>query len=171
MVDDSGVGGLNRRQIAHRERFRRSFEQRFWARVEKGSDCWPFRGHDAGLGYRAVKLSDKKIYAHRAAWMLTHGPIPDGLFVCHACDNPPCVRPDHLFLGTTADNNRDRMRKGRNREPAVGEAHPMVKLSEAQVREIRARYQKGIGKRLAAEYGITNANLHRIVKRRTWKHI
>lgn len=98
----------------------------FWTKVEKRdvSACWPWKGSVMGEGYGRYRQA----YTHRLAWMLANGPIPAGLFVLHKCDNPPCCNPDHLFLGTQADNVRDRDAKGRHWVPS-GERHPCAKLN------------------------------------------
>jgi hypothetical protein len=84
--------------------------RRFWGYVVKGSDneCWEWIGYKRGNGYGGVSLLGKKEYAHRVSWELAHGPIQHGLFVLHKCDNPTCVNPAHLYLGTQADNIHDR---------------------------------------------------------------
>lgn len=109
--------------------------------------------------------------AYRLAWTLANGPIPDGLCVCHRCDRPNCIRVEHLFLGTQADNIRDKMKKGRHRGPR-GERSAKSKLTDAQVRAIRERYAAGgvSYASLAAEYGMSHDGIRFIVKRlrRQW---
>lgn len=102
---------------------RRSIEERFWEKVDKSGDCWVWTGALGGRGYgyiakpggSAANPGAHMIPAHRVSWEIANGQIPDGLLVCHHCDNPRCVRPDHMFLGTDLDNARDRERKGRHR--------------------------------------------------------
>lgn len=105
-------------------RTRVSTEERFWRQVEKGAgddDCWLWVRATTSQGrYGYFKWQNRSWQAHRAAWTLTHGPIPDGLVVCHRCDVTLCVRPDHLFLGTQADNVRDMWEKGRGYVPSLG---------------------------------------------------
>jgi hypothetical protein len=88
----------------------------FWDRVDRSGDCWRWTGARNANGYGILtrrRLNLRSVLAHRYSWMLANGPIPAGLHVLHRCDNPPCVRPGHLFLGTDADNNADMRRKGR----------------------------------------------------------
>jgi hypothetical protein len=95
-------------------------EQRFWAKVAKGDGCWEWTGcrhHQWRYGH--FRKEGKNVQAHRFSWELAHGrPVPDGMMVCHSCDNPPCVNPAHLFLGTAKDNVRDMLSKGRGRSGA-----------------------------------------------------
>lgn len=90
---------------------------RFWKYVRKTPTCWLWIGHTTPAGYGQIRpdSTNEKQLAHRVAWELTHGPIPDGLLACHGCDNPPCVRPEpgHVFLGTHRDNTHDAIQKGR----------------------------------------------------------
>lgn len=113
-------------------------------------------------------------YAHRFSYVLHFGEIPEGLIVCHRCDNPPCVNPRHLFLGTYKDNTQDCIRKGRDshHNPPKGERQHLAKLTEANVREIRAEYAAGISiKELTAKYGLVKSSMTSVVKRQTWKHV
>jgi hypothetical protein len=100
----------------------RPVADRFWEKVEKGDGCWTWVGTRTGRGYGTFRANDPRRQepAHRLSWEFVNGPIPDGLSVLHHCDNPPCVRPDHLFLGTRGDNNRDAAAKGRT---ARGDRH------------------------------------------------
>lgn len=86
---------------------------RFWGKVKKGKTCWEWSGAKIPKGYGQLGFLGKHTYAHRVSWELCFGKIPQGLCVLHKCDNPPCVNPKHLFLGTIADNNRDMFRKNR----------------------------------------------------------
>jgi hypothetical protein len=144
---------------------------RFWPKVATaaGDGCWLWTGkkHQHGYGLlRAGRQNDSYLRAHRVAWEIINGPIPPGLCVLHRCDVPACVRPDHLFLGTQTDNNRDKHAKGRT---ARGEQAGRAKLTILQVREIRARHTAGATQRaLATEYGVTENAVWNLVNGRTW---
>jgi hypothetical protein len=93
---------------------------RFWAKVSKGDGCWIWTGSRNPKGYGRLNTGNRVRLAHAISWELSHGAVPDGLWVLHRCDNPPCVRPDHLWLGTAADNTADMVAKGRQRFFGLG---------------------------------------------------
>lgn len=164
--------------------------------VNKTDTCWIWTGSLSRTGYGSFWMRGDNYIAHRAAYMLFVGDVPDDLFVCHCCDTPACVNPDHLFLGTAQDNSQDMVNKGRSmkgrRRPRGeikrgdqhwthiygtsrlprGASHPLSKLTDDDVRDIRTRRDGGCGlKELAAEYGITATNISYIARRKTWKHV
>lgn len=96
-------------------RKKRPAEDRFWEKVDKTENCWLWSASVNNQGYGEIHLGERNdhCYAHRFSWMINKGPIPKGLFVLHRCDNPRCVNPNHLFLGTQKDNLHDAMAKGR----------------------------------------------------------
>ena len=146
--------------------------ERFWNKVNKQAEngCWEWVAGRFSAGYGGFGLDGKMKYAHRVSWMFEHGPIPDGLFVLHKCDNPSCVNPAHLFLGTHADNMRDKAEKGRAVGiPQPGESHGSAKLTEADVLAIRS--DNRIGRVIAAEYGVSREQIWRIKRRENWTHI
>jgi hypothetical protein len=134
--------------------------------------CWEWTGSTNNKGYAWVHFKGKTSLAHRLMYESRNGPIEGGLFCCHHCDNPKCVNPDHLFLGTNGDNMRDCAAKGRTRPSGVsGESHPMRKLTSSQVVEIRAKYSAGLGTKavLATEYRISQTTCGRIISGRIWR--
>lgn len=153
---------------------RLTLAERLWSRVEKSNptECWEWQGATYTKGHGAIargRRSEGMVATHRAAWELTHGPIPEGMVVCHACDNPPCCNPNHLFLGTLAANNADCTAKGRQ--------HRGYKLSDEEVRDIRARYaSNGPGRpsnaaALADEFGITKSYVLQIANGHRHKRV
>lgn len=157
------------------EKPRKPIGDRFWSKVDAGEGCWEWKASRDALGYGFFRVTTRESMkkAHRVAWELTNGPIPDGLVVCHRCDNPPCVRPDHLFLGSLSDNTQDSIAKGRwNVTPThYGETSPLSKLTAEQVDAIRHRYATGgIRQReLAEEYGVQQSTISKIVRGVRWK--
>ncbi len=147
--------------------------ERFWEKVsEDGHDgCWLWTGavHNT-LPYGFFKDgSGRQVYAHRFAWTRWHGPIPPGLFVLHNCDNARCVNPDHLRLGTHADNMADRSERLRH---SHGERHPDAKLSDDLVREIRRLRALGVGwGTLGKMFGVTPRAARLAALGKTWSHV
>ncbi len=146
---------------------------RFWRAVEKKrpNDCWEWMGSRHYKGYGEIALSHKgKTKSHRVAWALTNGEIPEGMVVCHSCDNPPCCNPDHLFLGTHKTNKHDSQEKGRH---AFGERSGMAKLTESEVKKIRAIDKTGTRTRLslASQFGISGRMVTSICRYDNWKHV
>lgn len=147
----------------------RNPEARFWPKVIIGPDCWLWAGKVKTVGYGSIVVNGRECYAHRFAWELNFGPVPDGKLVCHHCDNRRCVRPDHLFVGTDADNHADMVGKKRHRH---GEEHHCCKLSAVQVIEIRRLAATGLGKRkLGRRFGVNAGTIGAILSGRTWKHL
>jgi Autographiviridae endonuclease len=153
---------------------RRSTPEDFWARVQIGGpdECWPFLGALRKDGYGSICYQGRRgALAHRLAYELKHGPVPEGLCVLHHCDNPPCCNDAHLWIGTRGDNNADRDAKGR-RQPPRGELHGRAKLTAVQVMEIRAKYAAGARQiPLATEYGVGKSLISLIVRREAWAHL
>lgn len=135
-------------------------------------DCWNWNGSRFGSGYGRMTLGNSKtgklVLAHRFSWELAHGEIPDGLQICHSCDNPSCVNPSHLLLGTVYANASDRDWKGRG---CRGSRQWKAKLEESDVRELRREWDAG--KRnvsgLARRFGIGRTQVRRIVSGESWR--
>lgn len=141
-----------------------------WAKDEK-TGCWLWTASVAGKGYGQIKIprQRRQVYAHRLSWLIHKGHLPDRMHVCHTCDNPRCVNPDHLFIGTSADNLQDMKEKGRH---LYGERNGHVKLTDQDVREIRALLSAGATQqRVAGMYGVSQSAVWKIAHRERWAHI
>lgn len=151
------------------------FSRRFWLQVEPSDYCWTWGGRRSRKGYGLVVIGSDDHFAHRIAWRLANSrSVPEGMFVLHRCDNRPCVRPSHLFLGTLADNNADMKAKGRTYRPTwVGSAVPTAKVTEADVAEIRRLYRAGgvTQTALAIRYGLNQGTVNGLIRGRTWRHV
>lgn len=134
--------------------------------------CREWKGPRNPGGYGLIWLTDRKkqIGSHRFAWAETNGPIPEGMHVLHTCDNPLCYNPDHLFLGTPADNMADKVAKGRQ---AKGSRLASAKLNEEKVKEIRRLYKAGgtSHRALAREFGVSKSLITQILNREWWAHV
>ncbi|KKN38039.1 hypothetical protein LCGC14_0757510 [marine sediment metagenome] len=156
---------------------------KFWARVKLGKDCWLWTGNTNTKGYGLVRVEGRRISAHRIAYELYFGKaVPAGRYVCHHCDNPPCVNPYHLYVGTPAQNSRDMVVRGR---AATGENHGtatrpervargskqgLARLTENMVLEIRNTSGK-TQRALAKEFGVSQRTIFSILRRETWTHV
>lgn len=155
-----------------------TLEERFWAKVDKqGPDeCWEWRSSLNSKGYGRISMGKTdQMFAHRLSYELHFGPIPDGLLVCHRCDNPPCVNPSHLFTGTRSDNMLDCSQKGRHgarQHPerlSRGINRPAAKLTNAAVVEIRKA--SGTHREIASRFSISHGVVGRIRRRKIWTHV
>jgi hypothetical protein len=148
---------------------RPTVEARFWSKVKKadGDSCWEWTGARQKNGYGSFRLGDSNTSAHRASYIINVGPVSADIFVCHKCDNPPCVRPDHLFLGTAEENNHDREQKGRS--PDTHKAVPK-KLTRQQVEEIKSmRSSTGWSYvKIGQRFGVSKTNVGLILQGKIW---
>lgn len=147
----------------------------FWAQVDIRDDneCWNWTGYlrdHTKVRRGHYRVNNKAWITSRYAWYLTHGDIPEGMFVCHTCDNGLCCNPNHLFLGTPKDNTQDMIRKGR-KVIQRGEDDPKSKLTWEQVREIRRRWEEGnvTQPSLGRQYGVSRSAIESIVLFHNWK--
>lgn len=153
---------------------RKNNAQDFWGKIDIENSikvCWEWKGKRGTKEYAETRWHGKSIRCHRKAYELWYGDIPEGMLVCHKCDNPPCCNPYHLFLGTHQDNVDDRERKGRNKMPhSKGEEHGIHKLTESQVLEIVKLYYRGNYSyySLADKYNVSFSNIRKIITGQTW---
>lgn len=170
---------------------RKNTPEDFWQRVDKSGDCWLWTGAISNGTYGKTNFAGKQYGAHQLAWILTNGEIPQGLFVCHKCDNPRCVNPDHLWLDTPKNNTHDMIRKARksNVRPAPqrgdnhwsrkhpewvrrGVKHHKAKLTEEQVKLVRSKVAQGQTMlSVARDFNVHVSLVSLIVKRKIWTHV
>lgn len=161
-----------------------SLQERMMSRVappHPKTGCWEWTGarHYFGYGRMGIARPDgtqTTEVTHRVAWTVFRGPIPDGVCVCHKCDNPPCVNPDHLFLGSHIDNMRDCQSKGRGRHYLgsinAGSSHGMSKLTEPDVAAIKTMLAGGTKQSVIAhKFGVTQTAISRINTGKRWRHV
>lgn len=149
-----------------------TIQERFFSKVLKTETCWVWQANKLPTGYGLFRIGDSMQRAHRVAYRLTYGSFPEKLQVLHKCDNPSCVRPDHLWLGTNTDNVRDKVLKGRASSLA-GEANPKAKLTAAQVIEMRKYWESGEYTQgaLAKMFNIRLGTVSGVVNRTAWRNI
>jgi hypothetical protein len=142
-----------------------------WSVLSDEESCWLWVGFTHPGGYGHLTISGKLHKAHRLSYEVHKSAIPDGMHVCHTCDNPSCINPDHLFLGTHDDNMKDKARKNRT-APMQGTLNPQSRLSDWMVADIIRRRRSGeSGVSVAARFGISPCTVSAIVTGRNWKHM
>lgn len=150
----------------------RSLEERLWGRVDRSggpNSCWPWLGAKFHFGHGAIKVNGRPWGAHRIAWELVNGPVPEGQSVLHICDNPRCCNPRHLYTGTLADNAHDAVARGRQKR---GEDHAFALLSRQVVTEARSRFVAGEQiKDMAPAIGVSAGTLAKAIHGITWAHV
>ncbi len=159
--------GMRGEERANRGRVRVPLEERFWKKVDKRGpkECWPWTGARFRTGYGFIHAGPRGagpqrwVYAHRLSWLLHSGELADSDVVCHHCDNPPCVNPAHLFIGTRDDNNKDRDRKGRGGHGVT------VKHSRQVIEEVKALSLTGISQsEIARRVGVSQQHISRVLR-------
>lgn len=152
----------------------KQFSKYFWHHVHKTKDCWIWTASKSKSGYGKTSYHEnnklKSIETHRASWEIEYGLIPRGICVLHRCDEPGCVNPKHLFLGTSLDNVRDRDLKNRQMK---GEKNHLSKLTNKKVRIVRKMAERGnfTHQKIADKFGVTQATISKVIKRDLWRHV
>ena len=145
------------------------FFERHAGKIDRSGECWVWTAQRDDDGYGRVQIGKTPRRPHRVAYEIAYGAIPAGALVLHRCDNPSCVRPDHLFLGTHADNVRDRDAKGRT---ARGSRQGGAILDEARVARMRSLRRSGVSaRRLATSFGVSEPTVYAVLSRRMWRHV
>ncbi len=141
--------------------YSQKIQERFWSKVEKGECCWEWVGNRNNWGYGRIRIKGKFSQAHRVSWEIHNGPIPEGLLCLHKCNNRPCIRPDHLYVGTQKDNMRDMSKAGN---------HNLSKLTWAIVEEVRQLNTQGVSKsKLAEVCRVSRTQMDNIIHNKQWK--
>ena len=154
--------------------YMKSLRERFFKKFKKTKGCWVWKGAVSNHRYGAIidepGPNRMMLGAHRVSWSIHNGSIPKGIFVCHKCDNPPCVRPSHLFLGTNSDNMTDKIKKARH---TFGSNCKNAILNEKKVFKIRSSFipYKVTAKQLAKKYNVLVGTINGVLEGRTWKHV
>lgn len=153
------------------EQYKDHIKEHSHYKVNNKTGCWEwFRAKTKGYGHFAIK--GNFYLAHRFMWIINNGNIPDGLFVCHKCDNPCCINPDHLFLGTNIENLQDAINKGIKLGNSKGEKNGRSKLTQNQILNIKhLLHCKVPTKRIAEKFGISQRHVQYISNNKTWKHL
>ena len=154
--------------------FKARFVARFWEQVDRSAgddNCWPWTGRTR-KGYGYLALLGREVRATRIVWLLTYGSIGSELNACHRCDNPACVNPNHLFMGTHQENMDDMANKGRRAPALIGQKHPMAKLTDVDVREVKRLLAAGLSQHaIAAHFKVTQSTISWIATGKHWGHV
>lgn len=162
---------INRRKLfTGKPRLNIDDYKRYWEKVDISGECFEFKSLDK-RGYGQFNLGGSVLKAHRISWEYFYGPVPNDMHVCHSCDNPKCVRPDHLFLGTHQDNMKDSFSK--NRHPFQLENRKDIKLTDEDIRNIRELYSVGriTQEQLANKYTVSRSYINQLVNKRRRNYV
>ena len=147
-------------------------KQRLISKIEINNEtgCWEWTATTHGSGYGLFYIGNKTFRAHRISWQLENGTIPDGMFVCHSCDNPSCINPEHLFLGSPKDNSQDMVDKGRQYKP-TGTKNKSAKLTDSDVIKIRSLFGQISQNKIADLFDVNPSCISKIKHGHLWSHV